>query len=391
MKFTVALIFQILLFAPLSHGYILAVPKTQGPINYDGDVRILLSGRGTDLGRQPQLAALGSAQLYRINFPSDQVVLLSVFEDEDNEKSLSDSGWVLLVNNDLHLETQSALAEIEKFKKIRSLEFFGHNSPSLGTQADGLGFRFDFRGPEVAALKSHFTNDSFAFIHGCNSGWIIAQDLAKAWQIPVASSFTETRFERLHSDGHFYIAENSKAPNKQWARKNEDLGTDCDDGGCLRMRPAYSRYKGKWGDFDGPLLSHYKFFCQLDVKDCEKRMARSLFGFVAERSLKPSATREEFREVAKQFLCPVYKDRKITEDCLSELAKFDDGGLGNPYLSYVVGNTQLLCTLRECKAKMMCTDHNCTISDRSSKKSKTLTDEYLHYLNGFEYLQEQGQ
>ena len=361
-------------YASESHAYFLATAPGQTTIDYTRPTRILLSGRGTDLGGQPQESAMGSALLYRQNFPNDQIVLLSVFENSRNEPKLLKAGWTIEEKNDLHLETQSATAELKKFSKIQSLEFFGHNSPSLGTQADGLGFRFDFREPVVATLAPMFMPGAFGFIHGCNSGWIIAPELSRIWSIPVAAALTETRFERLHSDGHFYVASATRAPSEKWATTNPDLGTPCDAGGCLRMRPAYSAYKGHWGDFAGPILSHYKFFCHLGEKECEKRMASALYGFVVEKSLKPDAKIDAFKQAAREFLCPVYKDRKITNECLTTLAKVETGK-GNRQASFVVNNKQLACSFAGCQAEMTCTDHICSVTNQVSNRSTTLTDE----------------
>jgi hypothetical protein len=370
--------------------YFVAIPGYQGPVDYNKVSRLLVSGRGTDLGLQPQLSATGRAQLYRRNSPNDQLVLISVLENDKNEALLLKNGWVFLVKNDLKFETEVASKEILKFNRIRSLEFFGHNSPTLGTQSDGLGFRFDFRKPVVAKIASHFVKGAYAMIHGCNSGWISAPALAKTWGIAVAGSLTGTRFERLHSNGHFYVADDNKAPNANWASTNPDLDIDnCWQGGCWRMRPQYTRYKGKWGDFTGPLLMHYKFFCPNDVAACEKSMAMSLYGFLAEKSLQPNSSYTEFREVAKEFLCPLYKDRVITEECLSELDKIE-AGTGNTKAYYSINDAQLTCNFQSCTGKMTCDDHTCTVEGRQSKNSETLAQEYLHFLNGFKVLQQEG-
>lgn len=377
-------------FLQASFAYFVAVPKEQGPLNYDQPARILISGRGTDLGDQPQQSALGRAHLYKRNFSGEQVVLISVIENERNESVLTKYGWAFTEKNDEKFNTESAMKELIKFKKIRSIEFFGHNSPSLGTQTDGLGFRFDFRKPEVAKLASQFDKGAFSIIHGCNSGWLIAQNMSKVWGIAVAGSFTGTRFERLHSDGHFYVFEEKKTPNNNWATVNPDLdGERCASGACMRMRPSYSHYNGKWGDFEGALLHHYKFFCQLEEKECEKRMALSLYGFLAEKSLRVNSSYGDFKDVAQQYLCPVYKDRTITNDCLVQLDKIE-AGQGNMNVHYVVGDEQLTCDLKSCTGLMTCDDHKCKVTGRLSKKSSTLAQEYLHLLNGFKALEREG-
>jgi hypothetical protein len=385
--------FLTLAFAQQAQAYFVAVPAAQPALDLSKPVRVLLPGRGTDLGIQPQQSALGRGLQYKSNFPEDQLVLISVFENSSNKKNLLKAGWKFLVENEQTFETKTAVAELQKFKKIRSLDFFGHNSPSLGTQTDGLGFRFDFREPSVAALAPKFIENSYVMIHGCNSGWIIAQDLSKIWNIPVSGSFTETRFERLHSNGRFYVADEEKAPSNEWAKVNS-FGTSCEFGGCLRMRPKFSAYhKGKWGTFDGPMLSHYKFFCQLETTECEKRMALSLYGFVSSHSLKKDASEKDFATLAREYLCPVYPPRakypnqETTEECYQFLTDIGNGK-GNPEQHFVYSDDQLTCTMKACTGKMTCDLHTCTITGRSSEKAMTLAQEYGHMLRGYRALQE---
>ena len=377
---------SITLLSAQAQAYFIATPNAAA-IDYTKPTRILLSGRGTDLGIQPQHAALSRALLYQRNFSNDQIILLSVFESEKNKPSLVKGGWKIQTENERKLDTASALPELKKFKKIRSLEMFGHNSPTLGTQTDGLGFRFDARQLEVAALASQFTPDAYAMIHGCNSGWIMAQELSNTWKIAVSGSFSGTRFERLHSDGHFYVSTDSKAPSSAWATSNPEFGVPCSQGGCTRMRPTFSHYNGKWGNFAGPTLSHYKFFCQGETRDCEKRMASSLYGFVTDHSLSKDSTYEEFATAARDYLCPVYKDRKLTDDCHHQLSSIEKGA-GTPTVSYVVGDEQLKCSMKSCTGTMTCDLHVCSVKGRVSEGAMTIAQEYAHFLRGFKALKE---
>jgi hypothetical protein len=373
-----------------AQAYFVAIPQNQSSIDYSKPTRLLISGRGANLGGQPRLAALGRYQVYRQNFSTDQYVLLSVIEEKyDSEPAISKAGWKIIKSNNVNFETKVILSEMLKFSKIRSIDFFGHNSPLLGTQTDGLGFRFDFRVPEVKDLASHFYEDAFVIVHGCNSGWLIATSMAKTWNIAVAGSFTETRFEHLHSDGHFYVYDNKHAPNPNWARKNPDLdGASCKSsgGGCIRLRPKTRPYIGKWGHYYGPLLPHYKFFCPLQTRECEKRMALSLYGFLGERSLRPNASLGEFQDLAKEYLCPLDKDRKIKNDCLKQLELVDLGQQSHLKVNYVESGKQLKCDFKDCDAKMICDDHSCTVKFGPWAEATTLTDEYLHLVNGFRWL-----
>ncbi|MGZ3797823.1 MAG: hypothetical protein ACXVB1_15740, partial [Pseudobdellovibrionaceae bacterium] len=251
--------------------------------------------------------------------------------------------------------------------------------------------RFDPNYSGLSKLKSKFTADSYALIHGCNSGWLMASQLSELWGIPVAGAFTGTRFERLHSDGHFYVYQKDRAPNEEWAEKNLE-GRSCLAGGCFRMRPGYSPYSGSWGDFqDSPLLNYYKFFCiKNSVEDCEKRMALSVLAFVSDKQVSLNHSLEEFKDQVKSFLCPVYADRKITLQCFEALEQSLRDG--SKTVSFVVNQRQLACDLKSCNTHMTCTEDGCTVERINvgiPEPATTLVDDFNHYLNGFLQLQKQ--
>lgn len=330
--------------------------------------------------------------------------MISVFENSYNEALLLDSDWQFITNDHVVLETQAVLREVLKFNNIKSLEMYGHSSAIRGFQMDGdydTSIRFDRRNDiegfeieghdidrplKIGDLKSHFSSDAYALLYGCNSGWIMAKEFSDKWNIPVAGTFTEANFEILHSDGHFYIGDNTYAPNSSWAKYNPNLENhqSCDFGGCIRMRPRNHHYQGWWGNFDGPLVGHFKFFCPLDTQTCEKRMALSLYGFMAENPLSQNSDIDHFRKVLKEFLCPIDKGKVITQACYEELERLDNGN-GDKFMSFINGNDQLVCNLKECQVKMECDipNHNCVLTNFKSENSTTLADEYMHYIKGF--------
>ncbi|HEY8270440.1 MAG TPA: hypothetical protein VIG33_06085 [Pseudobdellovibrionaceae bacterium] len=372
-----------------SYAYFVAYLGNLESFSYDRPTHILLSGLGTDLGTLPQLSALGKAARYHSLFPDRQVILISVFENAKNPAALTSQGFEFLARNTFTLNTGTALRRLLKFSRIQSLEIFGHNSPSLGTQTDGPGERFDANYPGLSKLRSRFTADSYASIHGCNSGWLMAPQLSRLWGIPVAGAFTGTRFERLHSDGHFYVYEKGKAPNDNWATKNL-VGGSCLAGGCVRMRPMFSPYNGDWGDFStSPLVNFYKFFCpQNSVEECEKRMALSMLAFVSDKQVSLSHSLEEFKDQVKSFLCPVYANRKITLQCFEALEQSLRGG--SKAVHFTVNQKQLSCDLKTCNAQMTCTDDGCVVEQVNAghpEPAVTMVEEFNHYLNGFLKLQ----
>ncbi|RYZ67188.1 MAG: hypothetical protein EOP09_11445, partial [Proteobacteria bacterium] len=108
----------ILLVASTSSAYFVAVPAGQAPLRYDQPVRILFSGLGDNLGHQPQMSALSKARLFLRSFPQGQVVLISIFENPQNEQKLANGGWTFLEKNAVPFATDSAMKELLKFQNI---------------------------------------------------------------------------------------------------------------------------------------------------------------------------------------------------------------------------------------------------------------------------------
>jgi hypothetical protein len=385
-----------LLMTVASHAnaYFLASPAKSLDLNLP--VHVLISGRGQDLGRQPQLAALGVAARIQDAHPTEQLVILSVFEDETNRASLQAKGLTILkVDESVPFNTSSLMPELLKFKKIASLQFFGHNSPSLGTQTDGPGQRFDFRERVVAQLAGHFTNDGFVFIHGCNAGWIIAPLLSRELNVPVAGAFTGTQFEKLNADGDFYVADAIHTPNLNWATSNsESYSSDrgCASGGCIRMRPANAPYNGHWGDLSNGGLGFYKFFCEKQTQSqCDRVMALSLINSLTTRNTDAKSTRAEFIEAAKDFVCPSSKDRVLSNECHQAMETALNGG-SKVYSSFHSGSA-IQCDFKTCAIHFACTTTggaagigSCSVERTSKAPATTQTEEFLAYVRGFDAL-----
>ncbi len=369
-----------LLASPTAHAYFVATPNAN--LDPAKPTHVLVSGRGQNLGRQAQLSALGVAA--RIQDNGEQVVLISVFEDETNRQSLEAKGYRFLkVNDKVAFNTSSTMPELLKFAQMSSLQFFGHNSPSLGTQTDGPGERFDFRDGQVKKLKGHFTADGYVFIHGCNGGWLTAPALSRDLGVPAAGAFTGTHFERLHQDQNFYVADKTRVPNLNWATANSQSFEgirDCSKGGCIRMRPGNGAYNAHWGNFTQGTLGFYKFFCATQTQaQCDRVMAMSLRNFLTTTR---AHTRNEFIESAKDFVCPPSKDRKLSKNCFEAMEQ----ALTKGTRAYSSLSNSIQCSFKSCEVKFTCTNESCSMTNSSPKQTTTQADEFLAYVRGFDQL-----
>ena len=379
-----------------AHAYFIATLNGASAIDQTQAVHVIISGRGQDLGRQPQISALGTAARIRQAHPTEQLVLISVFEDASNRKDLEAKGLkILKVNDAVPFNTSTLLPELLKFKQISSLHFFGHNSPSLGTQTDGPGQRFDFRERAVAKLAGHFAADGYVFIHGCNAGWIIAPLISQVLGVPVAGAFTETHFERLNADENFYVADRAQAPNLDWVKSNSQSFHEeraCANGGCLRMRPANTPYIGHWGDLSNGGLGFYKFFCKtVSSAHCDRVMALSLINSLTTKDISKSSARDVFIEAAKDFVCPSSIDRELSNQCHQAMESALNGG-AKTYSSFRAGPA-IQCDFKSCAVKFTCTTSGgaagigeCSVERLSKASATTQTEEFLAYVRGFDQL-----
>lgn len=359
--------------------------------------RVLLVGQGDDLKLLFQEVATAKAIKYKEQYPEDQILLIAVNEkDVGSEWALKKWGFTLHDIDRSTLDGKEFLKVAVPFKKIRSLDIFSHSSAQFGVHLEGHGNRLNLNTKNLEDLSPNFMKDAYAYLHGCNTGFNLAPYLSNVWGIPVAGSMTSTNFQRLHSDGNFYLSEEGFAPNSAWATENSlsfNEPMNCRKGTCQRLKPDNTPYVGWWGAYREGGLPFYKFFCvRNSAEDCKRVMAKSLLSHSLIVDLKKNSSLEEYKKGIVDFLCPISSEKDLRAECQAKLgeALVTQDKTYNPF-----SRPQIECDFKGCKAEITCDKiffkgvdkpGTCELKNLATSPATTLVREYKAYLDAYKYL-----
>ncbi len=382
------------LMAFKSHAFLVTALNTD-KLDPNKPTHILVAGAGDDLGTQFQQVARSKALKYSQLYPGDQIVMISHDEPEmDNKALLNAWGFQLIKKDRSTFNGKSFIEEAAKFNQIASMDIFSHSSAQYGIHLDGKAHRLTLNTKGLEELKGHFTKDAYVYLHGCNSGFNLAPFLSDVWEIPVAGSMTSTNFQKLHSDGNFYLTEEGFYPSNEWAQTNSKSFNEpvpCNKAGmCLRLKPDNNPYIGFWGEYHDGGLPFYKFFCvKNQSSDCKRIMAKSLLSFNATTNITKNSSLEEYKAVLFDFLCPVSATKNLRGECMTALEK----SLTGVNLTYnPFSQEQVECDFKSCKVEISCDKvpltgvykpGTCTLVNLAGHGSTTLTTEFKAYIEGF--------
>lgn len=381
-----------------ANAYFVTVFK-DAQIDYSKPTRILVTGAGDDLGSQFQFIAKAKAVKYRDEFPNDQIVLVAHEETDlgDDVIILKNFGFNLIKKDKSSFNGNSFVDEVSKFSQIASIDVFSHSSAQYGAHLDGKAHRLTTNTKGIDKLKGHFMKGAYAYLHGCNTGFNLAPYLSKEWGIPVAGSMTSTNFQKLHSDGNFYLTEEGFYPNTDWQTSNKQSfysgEVTCKNGGCLRLKPDNHPYVGYWGEYYEGGLPFYKFFCATNSdEECKKAMAQSLLSFTAVNKINTKSSFEDYKKTVVDFLCPISAKRDLRRECEEnlDLALKTGDETYNPFSRPLVQ-----CDLHSCEVEIKCDKifltgvfkpGTCKLDNKAKSKATTMVREYKAYLDAYKYL-----
>ena len=321
-----------------SEDNLVATFDKKGAIDLTKPSRIVLVGDSDKLGNLPLFAATGKARRYAQLYPNDQIVLFitqdAKADDVANTGStvVKDEPFGTVTLSDLRRLTGPKLVQaLDRFKKIASIDFFGHSSPfGALLEASGDGRVLDPSGMGILADNFDRSRDPYVTLNGCNGGVESAAVMSKVLRLPVSGALTGSNFQELMSDGKFYISDDGFFPaNLARATKNDKSfgptsSPGCWRGACVRMKPQDAPYRGVWANPETGFqytLSHYKFFCDYDdtAESCERGMARSLHGFMSERTIDATSSDEDLKVVLADWFCTRSTDPAWFEQCKAGL------------------------------------------------------------------------
>lgn len=359
--------------------------------------RVLLVGQGAELKLLFQEVATAKAIKYKEHYPDDQILLIAVNEkDVGSEWALKKWGFTLHNVDRSTLDGKEFLKVATPFRKIRSLDIFSHSSAQFGVHLEGHGNRLNLNTKNLETLRPNFMKDSYAYLHGCNTGFNLAPYLSQVWGIPVAGSMTSTNFQKLHSDGNFYLSESGFAPNSDWAPENNLSFNDtleCKKGSCQRLKPDNTPYVGWWGAYREGGLPFYKFFCARNsMEDCKRVMAQTMLSHSLIVNLKKNSSLEEYKKGVVDFLCPISSKSDLRGECQ---AKLDEALVTQDMTYNPFSRPQVECDFKGCKTEITCDKilfkgvdkpGTCELKNYSNGKATTLVREYKAYLEAYLYL-----
>ncbi len=381
-------------FTSANASYHVATYNTEN-LDTNKATRLLVAGNGDDLGLLFEEVAKAKAMKYAEQYPGEQIVFIAIQEKElGSEANLNRYGFKIIRTESGKFDGKEFLREAMNFKKIKSLDIFSHSSAQFGIHLDGREHRLNVSTRGLEKLKSNFTPDAFVYLHGCNSGFELAPFMANAWGIPVAGSLTSTNFQKLHSDGNFYLSEEGFAPNSDWAQTNKlsfDTEVKCSKGACQRLKPDNTPYVGFWGAYREGGLPFYKFFCpKSSNENCLRAMANSLLSHSLIVNLKKNSPLSEYKKAVIDFLCPISSEKDLRSECE---AKLEEALTTKDYTYNPFSRPQIECDFNKCKVEIKCEKilfapkpGTCVLSNKYDGKATTLVREFQAYLEAFKYL-----
>lgn len=362
----------------VSEDELVATFDRQGSIDLNKTSRILLVGDSSHLGELPLYAATTKARRYAQLYPNDQIVL---FVTKDvRESTVAGTGSTVVRQEpfgvavslaDLRrLSADKLVTALDRFKRIASIEFFGHSSPFAALlEEDGAGRTLGPSMPgNIGILKDNFARDTNPFVafNGCNGGWVVAPQLSKMWELPVSGALTGSNFQELMSDGRWYFNDEGFSPagTTRVAKNTKSFGAtsspSCSAGACVRMKPQDSPYRGVWADPATGFqygLGYYKFFC--DYADpngtCAKGMATSLYSFPSTKPIDKTASDAELKDVLADFFCSGTADATWFDKCKTNLFAAAEANPPTAFSPMKSANDYSLeCDFAKCEQKLRC-------------------------------------
>jgi hypothetical protein len=343
--------------------------------------RVIVSGEGHRGGEGSvfQESAVSLAMKYQEAYPEEQVVLYFTIEGslERELKVIQDWKLNVLEQGMNRLGISELMWQLQKFEKIQAFHLFSHAWKDIAViqGADALTTASD-----LTDLRGRMGPDSYVIIHGCNTGWDLVPYMTRELGVPASGALTSTNFERLHSTGNFYFNDEPAKPEGPWAVKNllsYQQPRSCYRGVCMRMKPDNHSYVGLHGRLSAG-LPFYKFYCPFGAQEiCERSMAKALIGFVDLKPLTIQSSEEDFKIVARDWLCPISNRSNIREQCLRALerAELDSSTESSVYSPF--------------RGQLVKCDFGSCWEPEKNETATTFVDEYRAFLRGIRLLKDE--
>lgn len=438
--------------------YVVADYQRQG-IDSNKKTHVIIAAKGGDMGLQFHMSAAALARKVQDVNPKDQVVMIAVLDNgkgwletdysrrletsllnfnilnEKNENDVARFGqqsnfkryteveegtklalqqWGFGSFREVRddLDAKTLINELSQFNQIGSVNIFSHSTSYYGLILDGSMNRLDPKDTEkFGELRSRFTSDAYAWLHGCNNSAVGAK-LTSLWSIPVAASFTSTAFQEVFrgSDNKPFFV-HSYPDNIPTGTRRVGVNSisyaktqECLKVPCIRMQPDNYGYVGHWGNYKDGGLGFYKFVCASHVGDqkCKMGMAIGLINQVSHVFTNYKSDLSTFKAAAVGALCPIGKKFEKSNMNHEQCGQALEASLTNPNVTVdTFLSKSLECNRKNnCQIKVTCeaseafgqsflSAKSCKIENRRdfSKPITTQVQEYRDLVEGFQLLQ----
>lgn len=314
-------------------------------------VDVFIAGYGEEMGLQFLYGAITRAQVHDDLYPDSRAQVIMWAEEWNKRKDrqvLRDRGFTILEVNGRHLRNSKIEEYLFQLPSISSLHIVSHNAAFQGSAIQRATDRLGADNFPWEKLRSKMTNDSYVFLHGCNTGFLVAPGISKRLQRPVLGSMTSTDFEEIFANGKWYHnnAQFDQHPSgmKKQARSGElhSQNFSCWKGFCHRMSPNIHPYRGHWGRYQVG-LPYYQAFCNYgDNLNTGDKGCRA--GVKAAIYTTATISPKSWQDKVEDFMCPRMADPEVLENCKAVLR-------GESEKRVFWGNT-VSCNLRGCDFKL---------------------------------------
>ncbi len=332
------------LISTSAHAYSVFTLKT---VNWSKvkTVDVFIAGYGEEMGLQFLYGAITRAQVHDETYPDTRAQVI-IWAKEDGKSSDEDTlrrrGFKVMEVNSRKLSESRMTKLIKGLPLLSSLHIISHNAAVEGVAVQ----QSDRIGPKASLwteIKDRMAADAYVFLHGCNTGYLVAPGVSKVIQRPVFGSLTSTDFQQVFDNGQWYHN------NSGWGQYPAGLGKStvnqvlfaseqsCWKGFCHRMMPNEHTYRGYWGDYEVG-LPFYKAFCNFNTSD----KAKCMKGIAQAINTTPTIGAKSWQDKVEDFLCPRMGDASVHESCVAALQN------GGDRKDFFRGKT-LNCELDGCK------------------------------------------
>lgn len=307
-------------------------------------VDVFIAGYGEEMGLQFLYGAITRAQVHDDTYPDSRAQVI-LWADEDGKRKdravLQDRGMQIMEVNSWNLRERNIVKIIEGLPVMSSLHIISHNAAVKGVAIQSRT-RLGPKDSLWQEISGRFTSDAYVFLHGCNTGYLVAPGISKVIKRPVFGSLTSTDFQEVFNDGQWYHNNSGTGqyPSRVGKKKTNDVlfasNESCWKGYCHRMMPNEHTYRGYWGDYEVG-LPYYKPFCNFDTSD----KSRCMKGIAQGVRTTPTIGAKSWQDRVEDFLCPRMADASVHASCVAALQN------GGDRKDFFRGKT-LECSLKGC-------------------------------------------